>query len=70
MQLTSEQQAMFMHASPRTFVPVPGGWGWLGATNVVLAYATEAIVESAIALAWRNVAPKSLVKSTDKPEAS
>jgi hypothetical protein len=29
--LTSEQQSMFIHAAPRTFAPVPGGWGWLGA---------------------------------------
>jgi hypothetical protein len=68
-QLTPEQQAMLMHAAPSTFVPVPGGWGRLGATNVVLAHAKEAIVESALILAWRNAAPKSLVKSIDEPEA-
>jgi hypothetical protein len=43
-QLTSEQQAMFMQAAL-------GGWGRLGATNVVLMYAKEAIVESALAVA-------------------
>jgi hypothetical protein len=69
-QLTPEQQAMLMQAAPSTFLPVPGGWGGLGATNVVLPQAEEAIVESALILAWRNVAPKSLVKSTDEPEAS
>jgi hypothetical protein len=69
-QLTPEQQAMLMQAAPSAFVPVPGGWGRLGATNVVLAQANEAIVESALILAWRNVAPKSLVKSIDEPEAS
>jgi hypothetical protein len=69
-QLTPEQQAMLTQAAPSAFVPVPGGWGRLGATNVVLAQANEAIVESALILAWRNVAPKSLVKSIDEPEAS
>jgi hypothetical protein len=69
-QLTPEQQAMLMQAAPSAFVPVPGGWGRLGATNVVLAYAKEAIVESALILAWRNVAPKSLMKSIDESEAS
>ena len=69
-QLTPEQQSMFIHAAPRTFAPVPGGWGWLGATNVMLSYAKETIVVSALAAAWRNVAPKSLVESTDEPEAS
>ncbi len=64
-QLTSEQQAMFMQAAPRTFVPVPGGLGWLRATNVVLVCANEAIVESALVVAWRNIVPISRVKSTD-----
>jgi hypothetical protein len=58
---------MFIHAAPRTFVPVPGGWGRLGATSLVLAYAKETIVVSALAAAWRNVAPKSLLESTDEP---
>ena len=64
-QLTSEQQAMFMPAEPRTFVPVPGGSGCLKATNVVLVSANEAIVESALVVAWRNIVPISRVKSTD-----
>src|SRR5262249_31956820 len=67
---TPEQQAMFKHEAPRTFVPVPGGWGRLGATNIVLADAKEATVESALAVAWRNVASKSLVESTNEPGAS
>jgi hypothetical protein len=65
--LTPEQQAMFMHAAPGTFVPVPGGWGRLGATNVVLQYAEEATVKSALVHAWRNVAPKAILESTDEP---
>jgi hypothetical protein len=64
-QLTSEQQAMFMQAAPRTFVPAPGDSGWLRATNVVLVCANEAIVESALVVAWRNIAPISRLKSTD-----
>ena len=65
--LTTEQQEMFMHAAPSTFVPVPGNWGRLGATHVVLADAKEATVESAIAAAWRNMAPKSLLRRLDEP---
>jgi integrase len=64
-ELTSEQQAMFMQAAPRTFVPVPGGSGWLRATNVVLVCANEATVQSALVVAWRNIVPISLVKPTD-----
>jgi integrase len=64
-QLTTEQQAMFMQAAPRTFVPVPGGSGWLRATNVVLVCANEGVVQSALVVAWRNIVPISPVKSTD-----
>ena len=65
--LTPEQQARFMHIAPGTFVSVPGGWGRLGATSVVLQRADATIVESALILAWRNVAPKSLLGSTEEP---
>lgn len=54
---------MFVDAAPRIFVPVPGLWGRLGVTSVVLAYAYEAIVESALAAAWSNI-PK-VVNSND-----
>jgi integrase len=64
-QLTAEQQALFMQAGPRSFVPVPGGSGWLRATNVVLVYANEAIVQTALVVAWRNILPISPVGSTD-----
>jgi hypothetical protein len=57
-QLTLEQQALFRDAAPRIFVQAPGAWGRLGATNVMLAYAYEAIVESALIAAWRNIVPR------------
>jgi hypothetical protein len=65
-QLTSEQQDMFAQTAPGTFVPVPGGSGWLRTTNVALVCANEAIVQSALVVAWRNIVPISLVKSTDR----
>ena len=54
-QLTSEQQAMFTQAAPRTFVPVPEDSGLLRPTSVVLVCANETIVESALLVAWRNI---------------
>jgi hypothetical protein len=60
--LTPEQQSVFMHAAPRAFVSVPGGWGRLGSTNVLLAFAKDTMVESAVQAAWRNVAPKAPFK--------
>ena len=68
--LTSEQQAVFMDSAPKVFEPVPGGWGRLGSTNVLLAWAEELMVERAVEAAWRNVVPKSPSKQKkriDKP---
>jgi hypothetical protein len=58
--LTPDQQAMYVAAAPDIFVPVSGGWGRRGSTNVRLAVAHRRAVEGAVAVAWRNVAPKSL----------
>src|SRR5512143_2938949 len=64
--LTPEQQAIVVEAEPGVFRPVPGGWGRSGSTNVLLARADAATLRSAITMAWRNVAPKSLLKAADE----
>ena len=63
--LTPEQQTMLVEAEPDIFRPVPGGWGKGGSTNVRLAKADPKTLQSALAMAWRNVAPKSLIKSQE-----
>lgn len=60
--LTPEQQAEFIAAEPNVFVPVKGGWGSKGATNVKLRAAKAATVRSALAAAWCNIAPKHLAR--------
>src|SRR6516225_12282251 len=65
--LTPEQQSMLVEAEPDIFRPVPGGWGKSGNTNVRLAKADATTLRSALSMAWRNVAPKSLIASA-KPE--
>ena len=62
--LTAEQQSMLVEAEPEIFRPVPGGWGKHGATNVRLSKADTTTLQSALAMAWRNIAPKSLIEST------
>jgi hypothetical protein len=42
------------------FAPVKGGWGRGGATNVRLREAKAASLRVALAMAWRNVAPRAL----------
>ena len=56
--LTPEQQSVLVAAEPDIFRPVPGGWGRQGNTNVRLAKADATTLESALTLAWGNVAPK------------
>ena len=59
--LTPEQQTAFVESAPEVFVPVKGGWGLKGATNVRLPAATRRALGPALATAWRNVAPRALV---------
>ena len=59
--LTPEQQSMLAEAEPDIFRPVPGGWGKSGSTNVRLSKADATTLRSALSMAWRNVAPKSLI---------
>jgi hypothetical protein len=51
--LTSEQQAAFVEELPEVFVPIPGGWGRMGATHIVLARANEDVLRGALQTAWR-----------------
>jgi hypothetical protein len=58
--LTPEQQAAVTEANSEVFAPVPDGWGRRGATSVHLEIADEATIRSALLMAWRNMAPRSL----------
>lgn len=63
--LTPEQQAMVCAADPAVFAPVPGGWGRGGATLIALAATDTATLRSALVMAWRNRAPKTLAQTLD-----
>ena len=63
--LTPNQQAVLIDAEPEMFRPVPGAWGRSGSTNVKLAKIDQVTLRSALAMAWRNVAPKSLLASLE-----
>ena len=51
--LTPEQQAGFVEELPEVFLPIPGGWGRMGATHIQLAAATEDVLEGALRTAWK-----------------
>jgi hypothetical protein len=59
--LTPNQQKLVVREHPDAFVPVTGGWGARGATNVRLAAARAPSVRRALAAAWSNTAPRALV---------
>ena len=60
--LAPEQQEAFVSAEPGVFAPVKGAWGRGGATSVRLAAAKTASLRTALAAAWRNVAPPRLTE--------
>jgi hypothetical protein len=61
--LTRDVQGEFVRNNPGVFKPVKGAWGRQGATIVSLPAATSNIVCEALAAAWRNLAPKRLLRN-------
>ncbi len=61
--LNQDQQAAAIAAEPEMFSIVAGSWGKLGWTEVFLADATDEPVYAAMLNAWRNLAPKVLIKA-------
>jgi hypothetical protein len=51
--LTPEQQAEFVQELPEVFLPIPGGWGRMGATHIRLAAADEDLLAGALRTAWK-----------------
>jgi hypothetical protein len=68
LKLTPDQQQMLCEAEADMFEPVPNAWGRKGWTNLVLAQADAKTAKSALWMAWRNTAPKTLLKQ-HPPEA-
>jgi hypothetical protein len=55
--LTPDQQELFVRTEPKTFTPVPGGWGRTGSTHVLLKTAKQAAVREALKVAHGNRRP-------------
>jgi len=53
LQLTLEQQQAFVEELPDVFLPIPGGWGRMGMTHIVLAAASEDVLRGALQAAWK-----------------
>ena len=51
--LTPEIQAEFVADAPDLFLPIPGGWGRMGATHVRLSKANADVLAGALRTAWQ-----------------
>ncbi len=60
--LPPKEQVFFIEAEPDAFAPAKGVWGVRGATIVRLRAANKTSLRRALAAAWRNTAPKRLIK--------
>ena len=69
--LTPEQQEMFVNEAPEIFLPIPGGWGRMGATHVRLSSANEDLLRGALQTAWKLRIEKNQkpVKKAAKPRS-
>jgi hypothetical protein len=63
--LTPDQQALLVETNPNVFVPVPGSFGVRGWARVRLAAVDAAGLKNALTLAWKNRAPKALLKRAE-----
>jgi len=61
--LTRDKQKEFVQSNPGVFKLVKGAWGRQGATNIYLPAAKVEIVRKALTAAWRNTAPKRLLRN-------
>ena len=61
--LTPDQQLMFVDLYPGAFTPIANKWGQRGWTTMHLDRIDEATARRAIEAAWKNVAPKKLLDS-------
>ena len=65
--LTPEAQRSFVRADPAVFRPVKGAWGRRGNINVYLLKAKIDKTREALGVAWRNTAPKRLIRHKPSP---
>src|SRR4029078_8582957 len=64
--LTPEMQADFVAEAPTIFLPIPGGWGRMGATDARLSEANEDVLTGALRAAWKLRVEKNRKPTTKK----
>jgi hypothetical protein len=64
--ITPELQAGFVDDLPEVFTPIPGGWGRMGMTHIILAKANEDVLTGALRAAWKLRVEKNLKQKKKK----
>jgi hypothetical protein len=64
--LFPDQQEAYVAADPKTFTPVPGGWGRQGCTHVLLKAADKERVKEAMQAAWERAGSMTATKRPRK----
>jgi hypothetical protein len=62
--LTPDEQKEFVQNNPGVFKAVKGAWGRQGSTSIDLPAARLDNVREALTVAWRNTAPKRLLRNS------
>jgi hypothetical protein len=65
--LDPEQQAAFVAEEPDIFLPIPGGWGRMGATHIRLDKANPDLLTGALRTAWKLRLEKNARAGSRKP---
>ena len=60
--LTPAEQQKFLSEAAKAFTPCAGVWGQRGATNVKLKAVKKTTLRAALEAAWKNAAPKRVVR--------
>jgi len=60
--LPPEEQARLLRSHPKVFSPAKGTWGKRGSTIILLKAIDQRTLQAAIEIAWRNRAPKDLLR--------
>ncbi len=69
--LTLEQQQAFVAELPDVFLPIPGGWGRMGMTHIILAAASEDVLNGALHTAYQLRVSQNAKSSTkSRPKSS
>jgi len=51
--LNTEMQSAFVEELPEVFLPIPGGWGRMGMTHIILSKANKDVMAGALRAAWK-----------------